>query len=107
MRNYTVDELSEMIVDSILQEQFLNKKTLVPKVKALIKTAVDLKNTPKNYNQIASPSKDAKRLRSLEQKDCEIKFWVNIIRGLVPDEQMQKYYLQQEAMLVTKGFKEV
>ena len=106
MNNYTIEELAEMLVDSILKEPFLNKETLVPVVKAQIKTMVDLKNIPKDYNKQVSPSKDAKRLRTIEQKDCEIQFWHNIVKGLAP-EKMPEFYKQQLAMLVTKGFIEV
>jgi len=103
MRNYTVEELAEMIVDSVLSEQFLNKQILVPKVQALIKTMVDLKNVPKNYNSYTSISKEAKRLRTIEQRGKEVKFWMNIVKELDANN-MDDYYKRQEEMLIENGF---
>lgn len=103
MRNYTIEELSEMIVEAILSEQFLNKQVLVPKVQALIKTMVDLKNVPKNYNSYTSISREAKRLRTIEQRGKETKFWMNIVKGL-DGNNMETYYKQQEEMLIENGF---
>ena len=103
MRNYTIDELSEMIVDAILSEQFLNKAVLIPKVRALIKTMVDLKNVPKNYNSYTSISREAKRLRTIEQRGKEVKFWMNIVKEL-DVLNMEAYYKRQEEMLISEGF---
>lgn len=77
-----------------------------PKVAAFIKAFVNLKKIPTNYNAYESKTKAAKRLRTLEQRDAEIKFWLNIVRILDP-ENMEKYYKQQKAMLVAKGFLEI
>lgn len=103
MRNYDLDQLAEMLVDAFLSETHLNKQVLVPKCRALIRTMVDLKNVPKNYNQYVKPNKNADRLRALEQRGAEIKYWLNIVRTLDP-ENMQKYYDGSEAMLIEKGF---
>ena len=103
MRNYTIEELSEMIVEAILSEQFLNKQVLVPKVQALIKTMVDLKNVPKNYNSYTSISREAKRLRTIEQRGKEVKFWMNIVKDLDANN-MDNYYKRQEEMLIKNGF---
>ncbi|MES2004317.1 MAG: hypothetical protein V4450_07335 [Bacteroidota bacterium] len=102
-RNYTIDELADMMVDAVLSESILNKQTLVPKVRALIKTMVDLKNTPRNYDAKESKSTAARRLRTIEQKDAEIKFWLKIVRELDGDN-IEKHFKQQKAMLVAKGF---
>lgn len=104
--DYTIEELSEMLVDQILNEQFLSKENLRPKIAAFIKAFVNLKNVPKNYNGYESKTKQAARLRALEQRATEIKFWHNIVQLLDPDN-MQKYYKQQDAMLVAKGFKDI
>jgi hypothetical protein len=104
--DYTIEELSEMLVDSILKEQFLSKDNLRPKVQAFIKAFVNLKNIPKNYNKYESRTKRAARLRWIEKCNAECKFWQSIVAILDPDN-MQKYYKQQDAMLVAKGFKDI
>lgn len=103
MRNYTMEELSEMIVDTILKEQFLNKKELVPKVLAHIKTLVDLKNIPKDYNEYESQTTRAARLRTIEQKQAEIVYWRDIVKR-IDGENIEKYYKDQRDYLANKGF---
>jgi hypothetical protein len=105
-QDYTVDQLSEMLIDSILKEQFLNKENLKPKVAAFIKAFVNLKKVPKNYNAYESKSVQAKRLRTIEQRGAEIKFWQSIVHTLDPDN-MERYFKQHKAMLVSKGFMQI
>lgn len=104
--DYTIEELSEMLVDQILKEQFLSKENLRPKIAAFIKAFVNLKNIPKNYNKYESKTKRAARVRAIEKEVAEKKFWMTTVQLLDPDN-MQKYYKQQDAMLVAKGFKEI
>ncbi len=103
-QNYSMDELAELLVTDILKETFFRKETLLPKVKAWLKHAIDLKNTPKNYNAYESPSKAAIRLRTIEQKNAEIIFWRDIVKEL-DGRNMQTHYDNQEKMLKEKGFK--
>lgn len=104
LRNYTTEELAELIVDTVLHENMLNKKELLPKVHALVKTMVDLKNVPRNYNAYVSPNKNAARLRTIEQKTLEIKFWRDLVKQLDPD-RIQEYYKQHYELMVKYGFK--
>ena len=103
MRNYTIEELAEIIVESILSEQFLNRKTLVPKVAALIRTTVDLKNTPKNYNAYETKTSQAQRLRTIEQRGLEIRFWHDLVKRIDACN-MENHYKQKDAFLAEKGF---
>ena len=104
--DYSIEELAEMLIDSILKEQFLSKDNLRPKVEAFIKAFVNLKNVPKNYNAYENKTKRAARIRAIEKTQVEAKFWKDMVLLLDPDN-MQKYFKQQKAMLVAKGFKEV
>lgn len=105
-RNYSIDQLTDQFVSAILAEQFLSKEKLKPIIQSWIKVFVDLKKVPKDYNNIPKKNVHAQRLRTIEQKDAQIKFWLTIVREIDPDN-MSKHYKQQEAMLVAKGFKEV
>lgn len=103
--NPSYDEFSNLVIDCINDEPFFRKEVLIPKVRALL-AGFNVNINTSNYNRKETKSDTAKRLRALEQKQQEIKFWLGIVRDLSTDEQMDKYYLQQEAMLVSKGFKE-
>jgi len=100
-----LEEISKLIIDCINNEQFFEKKVLIPKVRAIL-AGFNVNLNLANYSKEESPSDAAKRLRALEQKNHEIKFWLSIIKNISTEEQMSRYYLEQEAMLVSKGFKE-
>ena len=102
--NPSFDEFSRLLIELISDEPFFSKEILVPKVKALLRGFNVNLNTA-NYNRKVNHSKDAKRLRSLEQKQHEVKYWLDIVRALSTDEQMQQYFDEQEQMLKDKGFK--
>lgn len=104
--NPAFDEFSKMLVDLINDEPFFQKDVLIPKVRALM-AGFNVNVNTANYNRKEKPTDAAKRLRALEQRQHEVKFWLNIVRDMSTEEQMKKYYKQQEAMLVAKGFKEV
>lgn len=102
-QNFSMDELAAMLVEEIMAEPILRRDTLLPKIKVWLKGMVDLKNVPKNYNAYESKKKQAIRLRTIEQKDAEIKFWLAIVRNLDKDN-IEQHYKDQEQMLRDKGF---
>ncbi len=104
--NPSFDDFSKIVIDCINDEPFFRKEILIPKVRALM-AGFNVNVNTANYNKKETKSNTVKRLRALEQKNHEIKFWLSIVKEFSTEEQMKKYYLQQEAMLVTKGFKEV
>jgi len=100
--NYTIDELTEMLVDSILEESYMNKQQLLPKVKTFIVAFVQLKNQPKIADPINPNKMDALKLTILK-REAERSFWLNLVRTLAPDK-IQEYYRQSDAFLKEKGF---
>lgn len=104
-QDISVNELADMFVNSMLEDNILNKADLLVKAKAFFKTFVNLKNIPKDYNRIPDKNEHARRLRTIEKREVEAKFWHNIVKELNPNG-MQEYYKQQKEMLVEKGFME-
>lgn len=104
-RDYSIDDLADMLTTQILQEQFLSKESIRPKVVAFIRAFVNLKNIPKDYNGYVSKSQNAKRLRALEKERAEHHYWRQLVRVLDPDN-IDKHYQQCAKMLIAKGFKE-
>lgn len=101
----SVDELAVDFVDSLLAEKIFDRQKLIDKTRAYMKAFVGLKNIP-NYNKKATPSQDAKRLKCIEEKQVETKFWKDIVMEL-DAENMQKHYHQLKARLVVMGFEKV
>lgn len=102
-QNYSMEDLAELLVKATLEETFLKRETLIPKFKAIIKTMIDLKNVPKNYNSYESKTTQARRLRTIEQKDAEIKFWLRIVKE-IDGVNIEKHYRDSQSMLIEKGF---
>lgn len=101
--DYTIDELADLLTSQILQEQFISKESIRPKVKAFIKAFVNLKNMPQNYNKLVSKTKDANRLRAVEKEHEEAVYWKNLVRLIDPDN-MQTHYENCKKTLINKGF---
>ena len=103
IRNNTVDDLTDMLIEKILQETYLSKEVLNPLVKSFVKAFVDLKNVPTDYNKIESPTLQARRLRTIEQRDIQIKYWIDAVKSLDGDN-IKKYYDEQNDLLKKRGF---
>lgn len=104
MENYSIQQLAEIFVDAILSETFLNKETLTPRIEALIKRFVDLKNIPKNYNDYESKTDRARRVRTIEKRGEEVRFWREQVKILVGEDAIQEYYKKADEHLAEKGF---
>jgi hypothetical protein len=84
-------ELSELLVDAIINEPFFSKKILVPKLNAII-SAHRVKLSTINYNKIESPSELAKMIRAEQIQYKTATFWKRELRKLVGEEGMIEYY---------------
>jgi hypothetical protein len=104
--NLSNDELAELFVTSMLEDGVLNKADLLVKAKAWMKSFSVLRSIPKDYNAMPKKNVNAQRLRTIEIKDAEAKFWHNLVKEIDPDN-MEKYYKQQRAMRVARGFEDV
>jgi hypothetical protein len=101
-KNISYDNLSKLIISAIEDEQFFNKETLIPKVRAILsgfKANVNLSR----YNKIESPTDAAKRLRSLEAKHMEATFWKDKVKALV-GEKIEGYYYELDQLREQYGF---
>jgi hypothetical protein len=96
------DDLSKLIIDAIQEEQFFNKETLIPKVKAILK-GFRANVASANYNKIEKPSESARRLRTLEIRQMEINFWKSVVIKTDP-ENIEKYFSELDALYIENGF---
>lgn len=102
VKNTPYETLSKLIIDAIEQEQFFNKETLIPKVRAILK-GFSVNINASKYNRIETPSDAARRLRSLEQKDIEVKYWHDLVKTRCPNE-IQRFYDLLDIKLEDAGF---
>lgn len=94
-------ELSQLIVIAIEEEQFFNKETLVPKVKAIL-SGFNMKILAANYKKIESPSEAARRTRALERAEVRCNWWKGRLKEKVGD--LAPYWKLEEEYLKEKGF---
>jgi hypothetical protein len=84
-------ELAEIIVDSVIEEPYFSKESLVPKITALI-TGFRLNLATTNYKQIGNKTKVSRLIRSNELQNLERNFWKNELSKIVGKENMKNYY---------------
>ena len=102
-KDLSVEDLTQLITDSVLESRYFNQKELYPKIKVILKHYFIRKNTPANYNKIISPSKTAKLIRTSEQKNFEVNCWKRFVENECP-ELLQKAYTEINKQLKDRGF---
>lgn len=95
------EELSKLIITAIESEQFFNKQTLIPKVKAILQ-GFKMDINASNYNKIDTPSETAKKIRMLEELDKTVSFWRLELKNIVKD--MSPYYNKLDTLRESWGF---
>lgn len=101
-QNTSFKELSRLIIEAIEEEQFFNKETLIPKVKAIL-SGFKMNINATKYGKIESPSDAARRIRAIEQYEVTVNYWKNRCKDNVPD--MQPFYDKLDNILIEKGFR--
>ncbi len=99
-----VETLSKQLIKAILEERHFSEDVLVKKVVPFIKAFVKKQDAPSNYNAIPNPNQHAQRLRTIEQKDLELKYWLDVARNVIGHENMKPYYVGQQQLLLDNGF---
>lgn len=79
-KNIAFEELSYIIVDSVLSENYLNRDSLTVKIKTILK-AFNLKLNQNNYTK-EKPSKTGRLIRAVELQNIECEFWKNQFRDI-------------------------
>jgi len=90
-RHHSFKELSELIVDAIIDEPIFNKKILIPRIESILK-AFNLKvsTIPKLTGEETVTEKH-RRLAHIDKKENQVKFWKNKCKSLSP-EKMEEFY---------------
>lgn len=83
-------ELSQLIITAIEQEQFFNKETLIPKIKALM-NGFSLNINQTNYDRIKNPTDYNKAVRKIEILEQEKQYWKDIVNK-IDGKNMPAYY---------------
>lgn len=103
VKNTPVDILSEIIVDSILSEQFIDKDKLRGKIKSILK-GFKVNAGSVKYSKILNPTDTQKLIRRSERLEFELRFWKDKTRIFLGEGKVSILYDQLENELTKNGF---
>lgn len=102
MKTLSLETIAERIADGILEEKYINKETIISKVKLVLRVWHKVTNRPINYDKIKT---DAGKLQfTIEKKDLERDFWLVLAREKIGAENMQKHYDKLKEHLGELGY---
>jgi len=78
LREGNLDETVKAIVDTIMSESYLDRKSLTAKLRPVIGSLVKDADRPKNYDNIKTDK--GRLVRTIEQKDLERDFWKHALK---------------------------
>lgn len=93
--NIGTKDLSELIIDCILDEPHIQKNILKPKIQALI-NGFKLNLSATNYEKQLTPSKTADLIRKNELHNKEKYFWKDKLKDIIGADKMELYYNELE-----------
>lgn len=82
----TIDDMTDLLIKDILDETYLSKDNLKPKINAFIKHMVHNKNKPNTSAKAPTNDRTKKWMDSIQKKDMEQKFWRNLVKFNFPNE---------------------
>jgi len=102
MRNISLDEIANRIVNVVLDSPYINKESLENKIRSILKIWI------KQTDSFKSQKADLPRLQfTIEKEEFEKHFWKNQVKELVTEDKMQEYYQKSNKALEDSGFKKV
>ena len=87
MNMLSLDEITNRISDAILEERFINKSTIAPLIRSILKIWVEQKSALNCENK-----KDSKITLHLLRSKVEKDFWKQKIKNLVSESELQLMY---------------
>lgn len=89
--NTSINELSEIIVQAVLDEPYFKKDELIPKISSIIKGfRLIVSNT--EFSKIENPSRHQKLIRAKQIRDFQLSLYKNELKNIVGEQNIKKYY---------------
>ena len=102
-KDLKLDEISERIADAILEERFFNKKTLIEKIKPLLKIWTSNTSVPNKKRRTA----DTHKLQwTIAKNIAEKRYWLNVLRKEIGEEKVKPYYDECRKHIADSGYGE-
>lgn len=99
-----LDEITNILTESILSEHILDKEKLPLKIKSLLKVWIKVRDVPNNFDtpktKQRKESTDVGKLKySQAVKDIEALYWREKLRIIIGEDQMKNYYNELELII--------
>lgn len=101
--NLSYEELSKLILEAIEEEQFFNKATLVPKIRAIM-SAFRMNLCIVDYKNLKEPSDAAKQRRAMEDQTFQKTFWQRRFRATAGEEAFKAACADLDVAMREAGF---
>ena len=101
-RGNNMETVAERLVDAILSDNYLSREKLIPRCKAILSAWIQSNDKPKNYNKITTEK--GKLVKTIEQKNTEMKYWMQKVRELKNKDEMSDLYSELNSKLQSEGY---
>lgn len=99
MNDLRVEDISNMIVESVLSETYLNKENLKAKIYSILKIWVKKQN---NFKPRRTADTN-KLLWTIQKEKLETQFWHKKMKQLVFESKIQEMYSELDNLLKQEG----
>lgn len=91
------EEISELIIDAIIEEPIFSKEKLLPRIKSILRAFnLKLSKVPDLQSEETENEKH-KRLLHIQKKEAEILFWKRKCNEFLPDK-MKEFYNEADKL---------
>lgn len=97
MNNLKLNEIADRICDAILEERFINKETLLSRIRPILK--IWLKRADGVKNCKTKPATVHKLQWTAQAKRVEARFWLEVLRKEIGEDAVKPYYDKQTEYL--------
>lgn len=88
-----LDEIANRITDAVLEERFINKESLLKRIRPILK--IWLKRADGVKNCKTKPATVHKLQWTVQAKRIEARYWLEVLRKEIGEDAMKPYYDKQ------------
>jgi HSP90 family molecular chaperone len=96
-RHHSFDELSELIVEAIIDEPIFSKEKLLPRIKSILKVFNLSLSVIPNIEKEETATEKHKRLLHIQTIENQVVFWKNKCKEHLP-EKMEEFYKEADEL---------
>ena len=98
----SIHELAEQITQCILSETFLNKDTIKPRVKSILKAYIKKVDAPKHFKKAVTQTERERYTKTIHKERIEKEYWRGEVHRLSSEDTMKKYYAELDEFKVSR-----